>query len=117
MKETGLVGVGLFAGVMGGLLGVGGGVVTVPMLILLFQVDPHKAIGTSLAAIVPTAIIAASRHIQLANVEWKLAGLIAAGAVFGAFLGASATSYISGDWLRRIFAAFLILMAVRMLWK
>ena len=117
MKEASLVGAGLFAGVVGGLLGVGGGIVTVPMLMLLFHVEPHKAIGTSLVAIVPTAIMAAARHAQMGNVEWNLAGLVAAGAVMGALLGASATAYIPGDYLRRIFAVFLILTAVRMLWK
>jgi len=107
----------LFAGMMGGLLGVGGGIVTVPMLILLFQVDPHRAIGTSLAAIVPTAIIAALRHGQMGNIDWKLAALVAAGAVCGAFLGASATAYVSGLMLKRVFAGFMILTAIRMLMK
>lgn len=117
MGVAGLVGVGLFAGVMGGLLGVGGGIVTVPMLVLFFHVEPQRAIGTSLLVIVPTAIAAAARHAHLGNVDWRIAGFIAAGAVGGAVLGASATAYVSGEWLRRIFAGFLIITAVRMLVK
>ena len=117
MKPFGLIGVGLFAGLMGGLLGVGGGIVTVPMLMLFFGIEAKLAIGTSLAAIVPTAIMAAARHAHLGNVDWKLAGLVATGAVVGAFIGASATNHVSGEWLRRLFAAFLIVTAIRMLWK
>ena len=117
MKEAGVIGVGLFAGMMSGLLGVGGGIVTVPVLILLFHVDPQRAVGTSLVAIVPTAIMAASRHAHLGNVDWRLAGLVAAGAVIGAFFGASAVEHIPAEWLKRGFAALLIVTAVRMLVK
>lgn len=116
-KGAGLVGVGVFAGVMSGLLGVGGGIVTVPMLIILFSVDPHRAVGTSLAAIVPTAIMAAFRHTQLGHVDWRLAGMVAAGAVVGALFGASATPYVSAPMLKKIFAVFMILTAIRMLMK
>ncbi len=109
--------VGLFAGVMGGLLGVGGGIVIVPLLILFLKMDPRLAIGTSLGAIVPGAIMAAYRHHALGNVNWRVVGMLTLGSIAGAFIGASLTAHVSSDRLRQIFAVFLIVTAVRMLWK
>lgn len=112
-----MVGIGLLAGLLGGLLGVGGGLVIVPLIILVAGVPPKIAIGTSLATIIPTAIIASWRHHHLGHVDWKLAATMAAGSVAGALAGASLTAYVADDWLKRGFALFLIATGLRMLWK
>jgi uncharacterized membrane protein YfcA len=117
MTFAAVVLIGLLAGTMGGLLGVGGGIVIVPLLIMLLGVDTKLAIGTSLATIVPTAIMATWRHHHLQHVDWKIAGTMMIGSVVGAVIGASLTSVISADALKRGFAVFLIVTAVRMLWK
>ena len=70
------IGIGLLAGLMGGLLGVGGGLVIVPFLMFM-DTNPKVAIGTSLAAIIPTALMATFRHHQLGNVQWKVVAAIA----------------------------------------
>lgn len=116
MITAAVIGIGLLAGTMGGLLGVGGGIVIVPLLIMLLGMDTKVAIGTSLATIIPTAIMATWRHHHLNHVDWKIAGTLALGSVVGAVAGASLTTVVSGDALKRGFAIFLIATAVKMLW-
>src|SRR5512136_2135381 len=111
------IAVGLAAGLFGGFFGVGGGIIIVPMLILWLKVDPKIAVGTSLAVIVPTAIMAAWRHHLLGNVNWHVVGLMMIGSVVGAYAGATLTTHVGGDWLRRLFAVVMIATAVRMMWK
>jgi uncharacterized membrane protein YfcA len=117
MKIVGLLTVGLIAGMMSGLFGVGGGIVTVPLLILIFGFPAHIAIGTSVITIVPTALMASVRHAQLSHVNFKVAGVIAAGAVLGALIGASLTPYLDAVWLKRGFGLLLIGTGLRMLLK
>lgn len=117
MIYAAVIGIGLLAGLIGGLFGVGGGIVIVPLLVLALGLVPKIAIGTSLAVIVPTAIMAAFRHHALGNIDWKIAGIMVIGSVIGAFAGASLTAYVSGDMLRRGFAIFLLATSVRMLLK
>lgn len=117
MLMAGIAAVGLLAGVMGGLLGVGGGIVIVPLLILLLKIETKIAIGTSLAAIVPTAIMASWKHHQLGHVDWRIVALLSLGSVAGAYIGASLTAHVPAEWLRKGFAVFLIATALRMLWK
>ncbi len=117
MVYASVIGIGLLAGIIGGLFGVGGGVVIVPLLVLALGIAPKTAIGTSLAVIVPTAIMAAFRHNGLGNIDWKIAAIMAVGSVIGAFAGASLTAHISGDALRRGFALFFLATSIRMLIK
>jgi len=111
------IAVGLAAGLFGGYFGVGGGIIIVPMLVLWLKLDPKVAVGTSLAVIVPTAIMAAWRHHLLGNVNWGVVGWMMVGSVAGAFVGATLTTHIAGEWLRRLFAVVMIATAVRMVWK
>lgn len=116
MITIAVIGIGLLAGTMGGLLGVGGGIVIVPLLVMLLGIDTKLAIGTSLATIIPTAVMASWRHHHLHHVDWRLAGTMALGSVVGALIGSSLTAYVSSDALKRGFALFLIATAVKMLW-
>jgi len=107
--------IGCVAGFLGGLLGVGGGIIIVPALILLIGFEPKVAIGTSAAVIVFIALSAVVRHGQGHNVAWPVALVIAVGAIICSYLGACVTAKVDSYLLRRIFALFLIAVAVRLL--
>jgi hypothetical protein len=109
------VGVGVVAGAYAGLLGVGGGIVMVPAMVLLLDQPQRVAEGTSLLAIVGTALVAARAHQRNRLILPRWAALLAMGGVAGAALGSLiAVAVIDDeDLLRKIFAAFLLVMAVR----
>jgi uncharacterized membrane protein YfcA len=106
-----VLGVGLAAGLLSGFFGVGGGTVIVPALVLL-GFTQRRAVATSLAAIVPTAIAAAVAYVVHGHVDWPVAGLIVVGVVTGARVGSSLLSRLSERTLRWAFAGFLVLTAV-----
>src|SRR5262245_60638040 len=99
-----LVAVGLVAGVVSVLCGVGGGVVIVPALMWLEGFDIKRAVATSLAVIVPTAIVGVLRK-PMGAVDYRVAGLVAAGAVGGALVGEWASAALPEVWVKRLFAA------------
>jgi hypothetical protein len=113
--------IGLVGGVTSGMFGVGGGIIMVPAMVLLLSPpvrDIKQAIGTSLLVIVPTALMAMSKHFKLGNVDWRLALALAPMAIVGGYLGAWLTTQISADNLKRVFGGFLILVGARLLiWK
>ena len=115
MTVVALIAVGLFAGALASALGVGGGVVFVPALVVLLSFDQHLAEGTSLAVIVVTAAIATWFHDRHGRIEWRIAGTIAVGAIGGAVLGSTLALRLDPELLRRGFAAFLLVVAVRLL--
>lgn len=101
-------GIGLLAGILSGMFGVGGGTVIVPMLVLLLGFDQRRAAGTSLGAIVLTAPVGVVAYALNGSVDW-LAGLIlAAGAVVGAQIGTWLLPRVSQTALRWAFVAFLL---------
>ena len=112
----GLILLGLIAGIVAAALGLGGGIVFVPVLVVVFGFDQHIAQGTSLAVIFPTAIMAALAHARLGNVRWNLAIPIGLAGIVGAVLGAQAALQLDADLLRRLFGVFLIILACRMVW-
>ena len=83
----GFVLVGFFAGALGALMGVGGGIVNVPALVTIYSFEQHLAQGTSLAVIIPTAIVAAITHSKRGHVDWRLAITLASGGLAGGWLG------------------------------
>ena len=108
---------GAVAGLAGGLFGVGGGVVLVPILTGSFKLTQHQAHGTSLAAIGATALASVFVYGAHGNVAWSTAALVAIASVFTARYGARWASRISRRTLTRAFAVFLVLVAVRLLWR
>lgn len=106
-----LIGIGLIAGYLSGLFGVGGGVVVVPLLMLL-GVDQRLAAGTSTAAILPTAIVGAISYGVTGHVDWIAAALIAVGVVVGAQLGTWLLARLPRDILFWSFLAFLAVVGV-----
>jgi len=112
---VGLAAVGLGAGFLAGLLGIGGGVVMVPAMVLIFGFDQHVAQGTSLLVIIPAALTGSYTHHRNGRLLLRDAALLAAGGVIGALIGSLSALSLEDTILRRLFAAFLILTALRML--
>lgn len=106
------VAIGLLAGLLSGLFGVGGGTVIIPLLVLLLRFDQHLAAGTSLMAIVPTASVGVISYALSGSVAWIAALILAAGAVVGAQIGSRLMPRISQRALRWGFVAFLLAMLV-----
>lgn len=115
MTILGFILIGLVAGALAVNLGVGGGVVYVPSLVAIFAFAQHEAQGTSLAVIVPVATLGAVLHGRARRVEWRLAITVGVGAVAGGLIGARIALSLEAVVLRRMFAVFLVLMAIRML--
>jgi uncharacterized membrane protein YfcA len=107
--------VGITAGVLSGLLGIGGGAVMVPAMTLLMGLSQHVAQGTSLLVIIPTAISGSITHFRMGNIHIRTAVWLSAGGVFGAIAGASIALASSDELLRILFGTYLGLTGVRML--
>ena len=112
---------GGLSGFLAGLLGIGGGLVIVPVLILLLPatgIEPQllmpMALGTSLAAILMTSFSSLMVHRKLGNIPWSLMPAILLGVGSGALVGSHMADMIPGDALRRFFALFVLVMAVQM---
>ncbi len=98
-------------GVMGGLFGVGGGVLLVPLLVLLFAFEQHAAQGTSLVALVPpTGLLAFINYARAGEVDWTVGLLIMPGVFLGGFLGSWLAMRLSPRGMQRGFAVLLFLL-------
>lgn len=104
--------IGAVAGFLSGLFGVGGGVVIVPLLVLLLGFDQKVAAGTSLAAIVPTSLVGVISYAVTGNVSWISGGLLAIGAVGGAQLGTLLLHKLPQRAIRWAFIAFMVVVIV-----
>lgn len=102
--------IGLTAGLLSGLFGVGGGTVIVPLLVLMLHFDQRRAAGTSLAAIVPTASVGVISYAMSGSVAWIAALILAAGAVIGAQIGTRLLPRVSQAALRWGFVVFLVIV-------
>jgi uncharacterized membrane protein YfcA len=105
---------GFLVGLVSGIVGIGGGVLLVPMMVLGFGFPQHLAQGTSLVAIIPTAVVGAATHHRQGNVVWRAALLMGAAGVVGAVGGALVALSLPRDLLARVFGAFLLLAALRL---
>ena len=110
---------GLAAGVLSGLVGIGGGILIIPALVFLFGFTQQTAQGTTLALMVPPiGILAAWTYYNQGYVDLKAAGLICLGFVVGGWLGAKLAVSIPKELLQKIFGVFLLLVSLKMLfWK
>lgn len=107
--------IGLVAGVLSGLFGIGGGVVIVPALLVVGKMSPERATGTSLAALLlPVGALGAWHYYRNGYLDLRVATLIAAGLFLGAFLGARVALTIPARDLQRAFAVFLAAIAVHL---
>lgn len=110
-----LIGVGLLAGFLSGVLGIGGGVVMVPLL-LLVGFSQHQAQGTSLAAMLPpVTLLAVLQYSKGGHVDWKLALVISATFIIGGLFGSKLAVAIDEKLLKRIFGVLMLFIAVKMI--
>jgi len=110
--------IGLTAGVVSGLFGVGGAILIIPGLVLLLGLSQHAAQGTSLAALLlPVGFLGALQYYKRGEVNVPYAAIIAIGLFFGAFLGAKLAGTMGDLALRRAFGVFLLLVAARLLFS
>jgi uncharacterized membrane protein YfcA len=114
VEALGLIALGLFAGFLAATLGIGGGIIFVPAFASLFAFSQLDAQGTSLAIIVPTALIATIGHARAGRVVWKVAAVTGLAGVGGAILGSLLAFELDEQVLRRVFAVVLVILAVRM---
>jgi uncharacterized membrane protein YfcA len=106
--------IGLAAGVLSGLFGIGGGILIVPALMLVTKMEPATATGTSLGALLlPVGALGAYEYYKNGHVNVMASALIAAGLFVGAFFGARFVQGLSPVTLKRAFSIFLVLVAVR----
>lgn len=110
----GAIAIGLAAGIVAGLLGVGGGVLFVPGLVLFMGLDQHQAEATSLLAIVPVAIVGTYRQDRYGNVNRPDALLLGLLSVAGAAAGVALANALSGALLRDAFAVLTLVVAAQL---
>lgn len=107
--------IGLGAGVLSGLFGIGGGLVIVPALVFLTKMPINTATGTSLGALLlPVGLLAAITYHRAGNLDVRAALLIALGLLVGAWFGAKLHFELGSHTVQRLFAALLAVMAVRL---
>ena len=107
---------GLLAGVISGLFGVGGAVVIIPGLVLIAKLPQHTAHGTSLAALLlPVGLLGVLEYSKRGQVHWAYAAVVAVGLLIGAYFGARLAGSISDVTLRKMFGGFLLLISIKLL--
>jgi uncharacterized membrane protein YfcA len=108
--------IGLAAGFMGGLVGIGGGVIIVPALVMLLGMSQHEAQGTSLMMILfPVGILGVLNYYKQGYVDFKYAGLLAVGFFVGSYLGSKFSLSLPQLTVKRIFAIVMMLLAIKIL--
>lgn len=108
--------IGLAAGFMGGLVGIGGGVIIVPALVMLLGMSQHTAQGTSLTMILfPVGILGVLNYYKQGHVDFKYAGLLAIGFFVGSYLGSKFSLSLPQLTVKRTFAVVMILLAFKIL--
>ena len=115
LMAVALVAVGLVTGVLAGLLGVGGGVVMIPAMIVLLGIPNVIAKGTSLAVIIPTAITGTYRNRVAKNVDLRAAAIVGGGGIVSAVFGAWISARLSDAVSNALFASLLVIVAARLI--
>ena len=107
---------GIVAGILGGMFGIGGGAIIVPALVLLFGLTQHQAQGTTLAILVPPiGLLAAMRYYQSGNVKLSIAAFVCAGFFIGGLIGADFVHNLSDPLLKKMFGIFLLFVSLQMI--
>jgi hypothetical protein len=109
------VATGAVAGAASGFLGIGGGIILVPMMVALLGMAEHKAHGTSLAVIMPIAVVGATVYALRGHIDWTLVAVIGAGSVVGVIAGAKLMMKLSDYRLRQLFGIYAIAIATLLL--
>lgn len=112
-----LICIGLFAGMVSGMVGVGGGIIIVPMLVYALGLTQFSAQGTSIAAMLPPiGILAAYNYHKADVINWKFALIIALSFVIGGYLGSKLTlGFISESTLKKVFGGLMLIGAIKLI--
>ena len=109
-----LIIIGLCAGILSGIVGVGGGLIIIPLLMLWLGVDQITSQGTSIAVLLPpVGILAAFNYYQNGNVNVNYAVIIAIAFIFGGYFGSKIALYVNPSILKRIFACIMLLVSIK----
>jgi len=106
---------GFISGVISGLLGVGGGIVLVPLLIFVLKLDIHVAVATTMFTMIFTALAGVVQHFVLGNVNFEFALMLGVGSILGTQIGAYIYKRASNTMLRGVFAVILLAISVEMI--
>ena len=104
--------IGLLTGLMSGCFGVGGGILCTPLIRIFLDVDPHVAVGTTMALIIPTSIAGAYNYLKRKQVDHAMVSKLAPTAVLGTIAGAAATQYVEGQVLMLLFALLVFVAGI-----
>ena len=115
---TGGLAIGVAAGILAGMVGVGGGIIIVPALLYFFKMDQHTAQGTSLAVLLPpTGLLAFLRYYKAGHVDVGIALVMIVGVLLGGYFGGGWAQEVSGPLLRKGFAVFMFFVALNMFFQ
>lgn len=108
---------GMLSGILSGLLGLGGGVILIPVMLFILHMSQHTAQGISLLVIIPTALAGIWQLHKAKLVNYKLALYLASGSIIGALVSANFVQYIPADYLKLLFGIFIICIGCKILWE
>ena len=107
---------GAFTGVLSGLLGIGGGAILVVVSVFLLGLSQHMAQAAAILAMVPTALVGVWKHHKNGLINYRVALLLAVGALVGSLVGAYIANMLSGEALRKLFSLFFGLISLQQFW-
>jgi uncharacterized membrane protein YfcA len=111
-----LILIGIAAGFLGGMVGIGGGLIIVPALVLLLGITQHNAQGISLTMMLfPVGILGVINYYKRGYVDFRYAALIAVGFLLGSYIGSKFSLSLPEDTVKKVFAILMIILAIRML--
>lgn len=116
MNQTLYIGLGLIAGILGGMFGIGGGTILIPAFVFLLGLTQHQAQGTTLAIMVPPiGLLAALRYYYSGNVKLDIAAFVCIGFFLGGLIGAHFIQNVPDLALKKLFGIYLAFIALRMI--
>ena len=112
-----LIIIGLAAGILSGLVGVGGGIIMVPLFVLFLGLTQHNSQGLSLAVMLPpvTFLAVYNYHKAGGGIDWKVALIVSVLFIIGGFLGSKIALQIDQRMLKRIFGVFMLIVAIKLI--
>ncbi len=108
---------GIIGGALGGLLGIGGGTIYIPILVIFYHMSQHMAQGVALAVMIPMSLIGGYAYLRKGSVQKELLFELMIGSVIGATFGATIATHIDGILLRKIFSCILVFFGLKMLFE
>ena len=113
-----LIVIGILAGILSGVVGIGGGLIMIPLLIILLGLSQHEAQGTSLAVMLPPiGILAASNYHKAGFVKWEYAMIIAITFIIGGYFGSKYAVTLRPDIVKRVFGIVMLIGALKIIFS